>query len=440
MLSVSTVKNAAKAGDYYTKEDNYLVLGDKSTEWYGAGAESLGLEGPVDKATFVSILEGRLPDGSDLSWIVNGVNKHRHGYDLTFSAPKSVSILALVYDDKFLIEAFRESVSETLDIIEQLSTTRTKKDGIPVMERTGNLVMARFLHGTNLSREPHMHEHVVIANITLAKNGWKTLSSDIQNKMGFTDEIWSQRESLSVIQLAFLRKKIESKGGPTVTTSDKGTWEIEGVPIDVFSSESTDENLSSAESVRERVKENQVPSFSIIPDEETFLFRKKSLPVRLLDIVKNIFRGKNQKLTLLPEEDRLKKYLISYAINVSLRESDAFQGMHEYIGMFRSADELPKRNYPLLYWWVKTDGENGSPVLSVNTPRIIMIMDILVCSEEINIDNETLKKVISQAVSDFRALNLSVFNESLEVYARMYGRDISPLQIQNDEKAAAKAK
>lgn len=236
MLSVSTIKSAAKAGEYYTKEDDYYFLGEQSTEWYGTGAESLGLEGPVDKAMFVSVLEGKLPDGSDLSRMENGVNKHRPGYDLTFSAPKSVSVLALLTGDQFLIDAFRESVSETLDIVEQLATTRTMKDGVPAMERTGNLVIARFLHGTNRNGEPHLHEHGVTANTTLAEGGWKTLSSDTKNRQGFTDVVWNEQISIAVVQRALFRNKIEPEGYPIITTSDKGTWEISGVPTDIFSS------------------------------------------------------------------------------------------------------------------------------------------------------------------------------------------------------------
>ncbi len=53
-----------------------------------AGAEQLGLQGSVDKDVFTRLLEGRLPDGADLSRMQDGSNKHRPGYDLTFSAPK----------------------------------------------------------------------------------------------------------------------------------------------------------------------------------------------------------------------------------------------------------------------------------------------------------------------------------------------------------------
>lgn len=67
--------------------------------WENAGparAEQLGLQGCVDKDVFTRLLEGWLPDGADLSRMQDGRNRHRPGYDLTFSAPKSVSMMAML--------------------------------------------------------------------------------------------------------------------------------------------------------------------------------------------------------------------------------------------------------------------------------------------------------------------------------------------------------
>ncbi|MBB8519149.1 relaxase domain-containing protein, partial [Escherichia coli] len=93
MLSFSVVKSAGSAGNYYTDKDNYYVLSSMGERWAGQGAEQLGLQGSVDKDVFTRLLEGRLPDGADLSRMQDGSNKHRPGYDLTFSAPKSVSMM-----------------------------------------------------------------------------------------------------------------------------------------------------------------------------------------------------------------------------------------------------------------------------------------------------------------------------------------------------------
>jgi len=236
MLSVSTVKSAGGAGNYYTAEDNYYFLGEQSTGWYGTGAESLGLEGPVDKAMFTAVLEGQLPDGTDMSRMENDVNKHRPGYDLTFSAPKSVSVLALVTGDNFLVEAHNRAVEKALDEVEKLATTRTMQDGVSVMEQTGNLLIARFLHDTSRNLDPQLHTHAVVANVTLAEGGWKTLSSDTKNKQGFTDQVWAQQVSIGMLYRGFLRSDLEAAGYPIVTTGERGEWDIEGVPVKEFSS------------------------------------------------------------------------------------------------------------------------------------------------------------------------------------------------------------
>ncbi|MDU3074741.1 MAG: MobF family relaxase [Mixta calida] len=236
MLSVSSVKNAGKAGAYYTSEDNYYFLGEQSTEWYGTGAENLGLEGPVNRDTFVAVLEGQLPDGTDMRRMEGGVNKHRPGYDLTFSAPKSASVLALVTGDTFLVDAHKEAVRRTLDEVEKLATTRTMTDGITEMEKTGNLVIATFMHDTSRNLDPAMHTHAVIANATLSENGWKTLSTDINGKQGFTDVVWNEQVSIGALYRGHFRSIIEPAGYQTEDTGPRGEWDITGVPVKPFSS------------------------------------------------------------------------------------------------------------------------------------------------------------------------------------------------------------
>ena len=124
MLSVAKVASSGGAANYYSQEDNYYFLGEQSTKWFGEGAKRLGLEGAVDKDTFKQVLEGYLPDGSDLSFIRNGENVHRPGYDYTFSAPKSVSLLALIKGDKGVLEAHKSAVEKAMTEIESLASTR----------------------------------------------------------------------------------------------------------------------------------------------------------------------------------------------------------------------------------------------------------------------------------------------------------------------------
>jgi conjugative relaxase-like TrwC/TraI family protein len=110
MLSFSQVKSAGSAGNYYTEKDNYYVIGSMEERWQGKGAEALGLE-EGRQAGLHGAAAGKTPDGSDLTRMQDGVNKHRPGYDLTFSAPKSVSMLAMLGGDKRLIDAHNRAVT-----------------------------------------------------------------------------------------------------------------------------------------------------------------------------------------------------------------------------------------------------------------------------------------------------------------------------------------
>lgn len=106
MIHVAPISGGAAAVEYYTA-DNYYTSDQSldTSEWFGKGAEALGLRGSVDKDTFAAVIEGRLPDGS----VIQGKDgHHRPGDEIHFSVSKSVSLMALVGGDKRLIEAFKE--------------------------------------------------------------------------------------------------------------------------------------------------------------------------------------------------------------------------------------------------------------------------------------------------------------------------------------------
>ena len=133
MLSIYTLKSASDACTYYQKGDYYTTGGvEGHSFWFGKGAASLNLAGTVNFDIFKGLLEGRLPDGS-LMWNTARGEYHRPGYDLTFSAPKSVSILALIGENKEVLQAYRESIEEVLAKIEQkYGACRNKEKWRPV--------------------------------------------------------------------------------------------------------------------------------------------------------------------------------------------------------------------------------------------------------------------------------------------------------------------
>ena len=101
----------------------YLVRNDKAhrtaNSWYGGGAEALGLPALVSRRRFVQVLEGYVPGTNiRLGQVVGGKYKHRPGWDATFSAPKSVSLEALLHDSKAAMRAHDASVRAALDWME----------------------------------------------------------------------------------------------------------------------------------------------------------------------------------------------------------------------------------------------------------------------------------------------------------------------------------
>ncbi|GAB7703260.1 hypothetical protein OkiPb00166_39740 [Escherichia coli] len=228
MMSIAQVRSAGSAGNYYTDKDNYYVLGSMGERWAGRGAEQLGLQGSVDKDVFTRLLEGKLPDGADLSRMQDGSNKHRPGYDLTFSAPKSVSVMAMLGGDKRLIDAHNQAVDFAVRQVEALASTRVMTDGQSETVLTGNLVMALFNHDTSRDQEPQLHTHAVVANVTQHNGEWKTLSSDKVGKTGFIENVYANQIAFGRLYREKLKEQVEALGYETVV-GKHGMWEMPGV-------------------------------------------------------------------------------------------------------------------------------------------------------------------------------------------------------------------
>ncbi|MGQ6146139.1 conjugative transfer relaxase/helicase TraI [Serratia sp. IR-2025] len=240
MMSIGQVGPAGKAGDYYTHQDNYYVLGSMDERWVGQGAEALGLSGKVDVKDFVAVLEGKLPDGSDLTRMVGGENKHRPGYDLTFSAPKGISVLAMLGGDKRLIAAHNHAVEIAVGEVEKLASTRVMEGGVSETKLTGNLVVALFNHDTSRDLDPQLHTHAVVANVTQHDGKWQTLSSDTVGKTGFIESVYANQVAFGQIYRHVFRQDVEAMGYKTKTVGPHGMWEPDNMDsvIDVFSKRS----------------------------------------------------------------------------------------------------------------------------------------------------------------------------------------------------------
>jgi conjugative relaxase-like TrwC/TraI family protein len=187
MLTISKPLSAGQARTYHAREfaaqgQNYWSRDQQGhSEWQGKLAEQWGLRGAVGSEHFARLSEGQHPEtGAQLvrhqtaktyegkyGKEVTSV-EHRAGWDATFSAPKSISLTALVGGDERVREAHRESVRVALSELERYTQARIGNVRAP--ETTGKFVAATFEHDTARPVEgyaaPQLHTHAVIFNVT----------------------------------------------------------------------------------------------------------------------------------------------------------------------------------------------------------------------------------------------------------------------------------
>ena len=192
MLTISKPLSAGQAQSYHkkeftAKEQNYWSQrGEIAGEWQGKLAEKFGLEGAVSAEDFAALSQGQHPQTGDqlvrqrTAYEYKDANdstvktmEHRAGWDATFSAPKSVSLTALVGGDYRVREAHREAVRTALEHLE--SYTMARIGGNHPAEATGRLIAAKFEHDTARPVDgyaaPQLHTHAVIFNLTQRETG-----------------------------------------------------------------------------------------------------------------------------------------------------------------------------------------------------------------------------------------------------------------------------
>ena len=157
VASIGAVASPTQGAAYYERDGYYAKDSPEhraASGWAGRGAAELGLEGPVDPDAFRSVLEGEVPDGSGRRLGRRGKDgeiHHRPGRDLTFSAPKSVSLAAMIGGDARVVEAHDRAVMRALDWFEKnAAETRMRDPESGRMVRAGGqkAVIATFRHGT----------------------------------------------------------------------------------------------------------------------------------------------------------------------------------------------------------------------------------------------------------------------------------------------------
>lgn len=231
MLSISKLSSSSQAASYYSYAD-YVTKGkdleDVSSTWVGEGAKNLGLEGTVELERFKSLLEGKIDPNTELGTQRNGEWQHTPGWDLTFSAPKSVSVLALIGGDSRIIQAHHDSVKTLTQLIEGDYLSGRKNEGKAGVSKVDlkDMVGSVFTHTTSRDLDPQLHSHFVLMNMGKDEHGkFKSIQSlpIFEDKM-FLGQIYRNELSSRLMELGY---QLEFD-------VDKGTFEVQGVPKEVI--------------------------------------------------------------------------------------------------------------------------------------------------------------------------------------------------------------
>jgi conjugative relaxase-like TrwC/TraI family protein len=240
MLTISKPLSAGQAQTYHqkeftAKEQNYWSQrGVIAGEWHGRLAAKFGLAGTVSAGDFAKLSQGQHPqtgeqlvrqrasyEYQDADGKTIKTMEHRAGWDATFSAPKSVSLTALVGGDERVREAHRESVSVALDQLEHYTQARIGGNHPP--ETTGRFIAAKFEHDTARPVDgyvaPQLHTHAVVFNVTERDNG--------QPRAIQPQSLFASQQFATAIYQSELTYRLRQLGYE-ITTGRSGAPEIKG--------------------------------------------------------------------------------------------------------------------------------------------------------------------------------------------------------------------
>ncbi len=209
MLSISNIGNK-QAASYYEKDNYYCRRDDMDNAWQGKLVEPTELPPHVKKEDFNALIKGR---------------DERAGFDLCFSAPKSVSV-AMVMDDntrRDMVAAHDAAVASVLAKIEEREIgTRVTKNNVTEHVKTGNMLCAKFRHYVSRTSDPQLHTHAVILNQTM--HDGKLYAVD-------NPDLYRNKFLYGQMYRNELAAELLKKGYDIhITDAEKGFFELKGVP------------------------------------------------------------------------------------------------------------------------------------------------------------------------------------------------------------------
>jgi conjugative relaxase-like TrwC/TraI family protein len=242
MLTIRAMSDGKGYASRHLEHRDYYAEGERVVgQWYGRGAQLIGLTGVVQSKDFESLRQGLHPETGEFLRPRQSADRvgadgttqsyARSLYDFTISAPKSVSIMAIPGGDSRLIEAHEKAVAATLQELEACAATRVRQAGLNEDRGTGNLLVAVYHHDTSRELDPQLHTHAVAANLTYdgTEGRWKALqASGIYQRRAYLTEVYRHALAREVRSLGYeIHNRRDSRG------RDAG-FEIQGLPDELL--------------------------------------------------------------------------------------------------------------------------------------------------------------------------------------------------------------
>jgi conjugative relaxase-like TrwC/TraI family protein len=282
MLTIRGMSDGKGYSVRHLEHNDYYAEGERAVgQWCGRGAELLGLSGAVHGEDFEAVRQGLDPKSKEFLRVRKSADRAaadgtklaqgRSLYDFTISAPKSVSVMAILGEDRRLMDAHRTAVAEALHETEAFASSRIRQSGANTDRVTANLVLAVYHHDTSRELDPQIHTHAVAANLTFdgTEDRWKALQAS---------DIYERRAYLSEVYRNALAREVRALGYEIDPRPNSG-FEIKGLPnelLDKFSQRSRQRDRAIEEFVAENGRQ---PS-----NNEVAVLVRESRAAKLIEI------------------------------------------------------------------------------------------------------------------------------------------------------------
>lgn len=341
VISVYDCKSAERAKAYFFSS---LIHGDYHAEgqervgdWWGKGAEKLGLSGRVTSRQFCRLVDNQHPFTGERLTLRNDLDR-RAGFDMTFSPCKSFSIAAVMLGDDRLSRALDESVKAVLREAERLIQTRIRKDRAIGVRHTNNLIAGLFHHATARPEPGHMpdpqdHVHAFIMNATfdVEEDVWKAVEPvEIHRLRPYLEAYFHNDLARRVMDIGY---DIEEKGK---------SWEIKGIPLEAIRQYSKRdariqdekkkrgiEDPGEAADLGRKTRRGKAPRHTLSELRENWW---SQLPPNVAQKLRDFGPSKHPRGRLSPEAARKEAFVIVNSVAASMFERHSTVREQRFVG------------------------------------------------------------------------------------------------------------